>query len=59
MLHGRAVYTLQDGPPIEIAHHGEALRLEFGRPVAREVPAAPMLEAPKQPPGREPARRGR
>jgi alpha,alpha-trehalose phosphorylase len=59
VLHGRAVYTLQDGPPIEIAHHGEALRLEFGRPVAREVPAAPMLEAPKQPPGREPARRGR
>jgi alpha,alpha-trehalose phosphorylase len=59
VLHGRAVYTLLDGSPIEIAHHGEVLQLEVGKPVAREVPVAPMLEAPKQPPGREPSRRGR
>jgi alpha,alpha-trehalose phosphorylase len=59
VLHGRAVYTLLEGPPLEIAHHGEAVQLEVGRPAARDVPAAPMLETPKQPPGREPARRGR
>jgi alpha,alpha-trehalose phosphorylase len=59
VLRGRAVYTLLEGPPIGIEHHGQALRLEVGRPVASEVPAAPMLEAPKQPPGREPSRRAR
>ncbi|HYW23823.1 MAG TPA: glycoside hydrolase family 65 protein [Terriglobales bacterium] len=59
VLHGRAVYTLLEGPPIDIEHHGEALRLEVGKPVGRPVPAPPALEAPKQPPGREPARRGR
>jgi alpha,alpha-trehalose phosphorylase len=57
--HEGAVYTLLEGPPIEIAHHGERLRLEVGQPVTRQVPAPPALEPPKQPPGREPARRGR
>jgi alpha,alpha-trehalose phosphorylase len=57
--HTGADYTLLDGPPIEITHHGETLRLEVGRSVARQLPPAPALEAPKQPPGREPARRGR
>jgi alpha,alpha-trehalose phosphorylase len=57
--HEGAVYTLLEGPPIEIAHHGERLRLEVGQPVTRQVPAPPALEPPKQPPGREPARRAR
>jgi alpha,alpha-trehalose phosphorylase len=58
VLHGRAVYTLLEGPPVEIVHHGESVQLEVGRPVAREVPQPPALEPPRQPPGREPARRG-
>jgi alpha,alpha-trehalose phosphorylase len=57
--HQQAVYTLLDGPAIEIAHHGEGLRVEAGQPATRAVPPAPALEAPKQPPGREPAGRAR
>jgi alpha,alpha-trehalose phosphorylase len=56
--HDGAVYTLLEGPPIEFAHHGEQVRLETGRSVTRPVPAATAVgERPKQPPGREPARR--
>jgi alpha,alpha-trehalose phosphorylase len=57
--HQQAVYTLLDGPPIEIAHHGERLRVEPGKPATRAIPPPPALVAPKQPPGREPARRSR
>ena len=52
----RARYRLVHGPPLGIAHHGEELRLAR-RAVVRAIPPAQEGEEPKQPPGREPARR--
>ena len=57
--HREAVYTLLEGQPLEVRHHGERLRLAPGEPASREVPPAPRLERPRQPAGREPAGRGR
>jgi alpha,alpha-trehalose phosphorylase len=51
-------YTLVDGEPLEISHHGEALTVSQEQPVMRDNPSAPARPAPSQPPGREPARRG-
>jgi alpha,alpha-trehalose phosphorylase len=51
-------YTLVDGEPLEISHHGEALTVSQEQPVLRDNPSAPARPAPSQPPGREPARRG-
>ena len=56
--HQEAVYTLLEGDALVVAHHGERLRLEVDRPVAREiVPLEPISPRPRQPPGREPTRR--
>jgi alpha,alpha-trehalose phosphorylase len=54
--HSQARYTLVEGEPLEIEHHGQKLMLD-GRPLTRRIPPAPNLPRPKQPPGREPARR--
>jgi alpha,alpha-trehalose phosphorylase len=51
-------YTLVDGEPLEISHHGEALTVSQEQPVMRDNPSAPARPAPSQPPGREPVRRG-
>jgi alpha,alpha-trehalose phosphorylase len=53
----QARYTLGDGDPLEILHHGERVTLERSRPVTRRIPRAPILDPPKQPAGRAPARR--
>jgi alpha,alpha-trehalose phosphorylase len=53
-----ATYTLVDGDPLEIAHHGETVTVSQADAVTRDVPPAPTRPAPSQPPGREPARRG-
>jgi alpha,alpha-trehalose phosphorylase len=52
-----AVYTLRDGQPLEIRHHGEAITVVKNEPVARVVPPAPARPVPSQPPGRAPTRR--
>ena len=52
----QARYTLLEGEPLEIEHHGKKLRVD-GRPLTRRIPQLPTLPLPKQPPGREPARR--
>jgi alpha,alpha-trehalose phosphorylase len=52
-----ASYSLLDGDPLEVSHHGEPLRLSADGPVTRPVPAAPDRERPAQPPGREPRER--
>jgi alpha,alpha-trehalose phosphorylase len=49
-----ARYSLLDGAPLEIAHHGEQATLSAERPLVRAIPPAPALEAPSQPHGREP-----
>jgi len=55
--HGQVHYTLRDGPPLEIRHHGEALTIAAGQPALRQIPPPPQRVSPHQPPGRAPARR--
>jgi alpha,alpha-trehalose phosphorylase len=52
----RATYSLLEGSPLEISHHGQPLTVA-GRRVVRPIRAAPAREAPSQPPGRAPLRR--
>ncbi len=55
--HGEARYSVLDGEPIEIVHHGEQITLEAGQPAKLRIPPAPARETPAQPAGREPFRR--
>jgi alpha,alpha-trehalose phosphorylase len=52
-----AIYTLTQGEPMEILHHGTRARLSDARPRTLPVPAPPARPRPSQPPGREPAPR--
>jgi alpha,alpha-trehalose phosphorylase len=52
-----ARYLLMGGEPLEISHHGTALTLTAGEPAVEPVPAATPRARPRQPAGREPARR--
>jgi alpha,alpha-trehalose phosphorylase len=53
-----ATYTLLDGEPMHIMHHGQPVTASLSDPVVCPIPAVPAkLPAPAQPPGREPARR--
>jgi len=54
---GSVMYTLLDGDPVEIGHHGERFTLAQGEPVVRGIPAPPKGPRPTQPVGREPYRR--
>jgi len=54
-----ASYTLRDGDPLEITHHGERATVGGERPLVRPIPLPPSLVAPRQPAGRAPARRQR
>jgi len=54
-----AKYTISDGAPLEIAHHGTTLTVSKRRPVTQEIPPPPVERpAPAQPHGRAPQRRG-
>jgi alpha,alpha-trehalose phosphorylase len=55
--HESTRYTLLDGDPLEITHHGSAVEIRTGKPVSHPIPAAPARRAPRQPPGRAPTRR--
>jgi len=57
VTHGKARYVLADGEPLEIVHHGEQLTVSAGEPQERPIPAAQARARPRQPRGREPARR--
>jgi alpha,alpha-trehalose phosphorylase len=52
--HRQATYSLLDGAPLEITHHGKRATLSAERALVRAIPRAPAGEAPRQPPGREP-----
>jgi alpha,alpha-trehalose phosphorylase len=52
-----ATYTLLEGEPIGIAHHGEAITASLDEPIVRPIPPAPTPASTAQPPGREPLRR--
>ncbi len=53
----QARYSLRQGEPLEIAHHGETFDVTGAEPVMRAIPPAQTRDLPKQPPGRAPARR--
>ena len=53
-----ATYTLLDGEPMCITHHGQPVTASPGDAIVCPVPTAPAgSPTPKQPPGREPVRR--
>ena len=52
-----ARYSLRQGEPVEIAHHGETFDVTAAEPVMRAIPSARTRDLPKQPHGRAPARR--
>jgi alpha,alpha-trehalose phosphorylase len=53
-----ATYSVVDGDPLELTHHGTVFTVGAAEPVTLPIPATPDRPRPKQPPGREPARRG-
>jgi alpha,alpha-trehalose phosphorylase len=52
-----ARYLVDDGAPLDIAHHGTTLTVKPGEPQDRPIPPAPPRPRPTQPPGRAPAPR--
>jgi len=52
-----ATYTLLDGPPLRLGHHGTAITVSKNEPVTEAIPPGVERPAPSQPPGREPTRR--
>jgi alpha,alpha-trehalose phosphorylase len=54
-----ATYTLLDGEPLDLAHHGEPFTVRVDEPVTLPVPEVPELDPVRQPPGREPHKRER
>jgi alpha,alpha-trehalose phosphorylase len=53
-----ATYTLLDGDPLEIGHHGETIRISSDEPVSHAIPPPVERPTPSQPQGRAPSRRG-
>jgi alpha,alpha-trehalose phosphorylase len=54
-----ASYTILDGPPLEIAHHREAITVSRKKAVTRAIPPIVERPTPSQPPGRAPTQRGK
>jgi alpha,alpha-trehalose phosphorylase len=54
-----ATYTLLEGPPLLITHHGDRVEIPAHAALTKPIPAAPVRAAPTQPTGRKPARRKR
>jgi alpha,alpha-trehalose phosphorylase len=52
-----ARYSIRDGAPLEITHHGEKLVVSAHKPVTRVIPRLSPRAVPRQPPGRAPRRR--
>src|SRR3954447_22873356 len=52
-----ATYSLTEGEPVEITHHGDRVTIEPDEPLALKIPPPPRRPEPRQPPGREPRRR--
>ncbi|MFB6549548.1 MULTISPECIES: glycoside hydrolase family 65 protein [unclassified Streptomyces] len=50
----KATYTLLEGAPLTIQHHGSALTVNGDGPVTRAVPAPKRRPTPEQPPHRRP-----
>ena len=54
-----ATYTLLEGEPLDLAHHGDPFNVTTEAPVTRAIESLPERPPPRQPPGREPLGRGR
>ena len=52
-----ATYTLLDGEPLTVGHHGRSVELAAGSPASEPIPKIAERPRPSQPKGREPARR--
>ncbi|MEU2432842.1 glycosyl hydrolase family 65 protein [Streptomyces sp. NPDC007861] len=52
-----ARYTLAEGDPMHLVHHGEDVTVAAGEPVQRPIPPLPAQPEPQQPKGRDPADR--
>ncbi|MFD4143281.1 MULTISPECIES: glycoside hydrolase family 65 protein [unclassified Streptomyces] len=52
-----ARYTLAEGDPLQILHHGEPLTVSAAETVQRPLPPMPVRPEPQQPKGRRPADR--
>ena len=55
----QATYTLVEGEPLEILHHGETITASTRGTAAASIPPPPEHPVPSQPPGRAPIRRGK
>ncbi|HME49955.1 glycoside hydrolase family 65 protein [Mycobacterium sp.] len=55
--HDRARYSVADGPPVDIIHHGQPARITPGETVELPIPGITAPPTPSQPPGRAPAHR--
>ena len=55
--HEQARYSLLQGPPLEITHHGRAITITGDKEATARIPKLAPRESPAQPPGRGPARR--
>jgi alpha,alpha-trehalose phosphorylase len=53
-----ATYTLLDGPPLELGHHGNTLTISPQETATEAIPPAAERPSPSQPSGRAPASRG-
>jgi alpha,alpha-trehalose phosphorylase len=53
----QARYSLLEGAPLELTHHGQTISVFARKPVTRAIPPPPARDAPRQPPGRAPAQR--
>jgi alpha,alpha-trehalose phosphorylase len=58
VTHHEAEYSLLDGAPFEISHHGKRFKLKADKPVRHKIPDLPERQPVSQPPGRAPMRRG-
>ena len=53
----QARYSLSQGEPLQIAHHGETITVTRADPITRTIPGLAPRDVPAQPRGRAPARR--
>jgi alpha,alpha-trehalose phosphorylase len=56
--HKQATYSLSQGGPLEIVHHGKKATVDGQRPQICPIPPPPRRKTPSQPHGRAPERRG-
>ncbi len=58
VTHEEVRYSLLEGPALRITHHSKAIEVTTSGVVKAPIPQIAVSEAPRQPAGRSPARRG-